>query len=186
MTIRKRLTTLLLAALAVAALALPAAAKDKTVTIIDDDGVTYVCTYVDGEHLRVVNKDTGEQVLDFDIEEMEQVIEDAMEEVESALEELEDLELDLHFGEDSFVRFEMGDERVFVDVDGIVSTVMDALKGLEGMDIRVNDFEWDGDGHGRHHDHDGKSSLEDELKQLRHEVRELKRELREAERRSRH
>lgn len=183
MTIRTRLTTLLLCALALATLALPAAAKDRTVTIIDDDGETYRCTYVDGQYLRVVNQDTGEEVLDFDMGEVERAIEEAMEGVHEAMEELEGLEMDLHFGEDSHFRFEMGDERAFIDIDGIMETVMAALEGLEDSEIHVNDFEWDV--RSDDHDHHG-DSVRQEIRDLREEVRRLKRELRESERRSRH
>lgn len=188
MTIRKRLTILLLSAFALAALALPASAKDKTVTIIDDDGTTYVCTYVDGDYLRVVNKETGEQVLDFDMAEVEATIEEAMEEVEEALEELEDLEFDFHFGDESYFRFENGDEKACVDLDGIMESVMASLEGLEDMEIHVNDFEWDDEGgeHERHMRIHERNRLEDELRELRREVRRLKRELRDSERRSRH
>jgi len=187
MTIRKRLTILLLSALAFAALALPASAKDKTVTIIDDDGTTYVCTFVDGEFLRVVDKETGESVLDFDMAEVEATIEEAMAEVGEALAELEDLEFDFHFGDESYFRFEKGDEKAYVDLDGIMAAVMGALEGLEDMEIHVNDLAWNDDGeHERHDRMHEQDRLEHELRELRDEVRRLKRELRESERRRRH
>ena len=185
MTIRKRLATLLLAALAVTALALPAAAKDRTVTIIDDEGVTYRCTYVDGQFLRVVNQDTGEQVLDFDMDEVEEAVEEAMEGVQEALEALEGLDFDFRFGDDNHVRFEMGDERVFVDFDGIMESVMSVLEDLDESEIHVNDFHWDSDHDDHDHDHEA-AALKDELRELRDEVRRLKRELRDSDRRSRH
>lgn len=186
MTTAKRLFLFALSVLTACALALPAVAEDRTMTIIDDDGVTYVCSYVDGEHLRVVNQDTGEEVLDFDFEELEETIEDAMEEVGEALEELEDIDLDIHFGEDSYFRFESGDDRIFLDMDGIMETVADVLEELGDMEIRVNDFEWsmDDERSSRRHDHD--ETLEEEIARLKDEVRDLRKELRRAERRDRH
>ncbi len=160
----KKMMTLVVFALALLAMALPVSARDKIVTIIDDDGQTYVCTYVDGERFQVVNQDTGEEVLDFDFQELEDTIEDAMEDVADALAELEDLNLDFHIGEDSYLRFEHGDERVFLDIDGIMTGVMEVIGSLGDIDI----------------------DLSAELDELRDEVMELKKELRAAERRSRH
>lgn len=189
----KRIMIWLLACAAIIAMALPAAAKDKTITVIDDDGETYVCTYIDGERLRVVNQDTGEEVLDFDIEDLEDTIEDAMEEVEDALEEIEDLDLDIHFGDDSYLRMELGDERVFVDVDAIIGNVMEALEAIDFESIDLGEIHWDDDDHDheirvRHRERieDDKDSLEDELDELRDEIKELKRELRKASRNRRH
>ena len=189
MSTHKRFALLALVALVAMALALPAAAKDKTMTIIDDEGVTYVCSYVDGEYLKVINQDTGEEVLDFDLEDLEDTIEEAMEDVEEALEELEDMDLNIHFGDDSFLRFESGDERIFVDVDGIITTVTSALSSLGEMDIHVNDFEWNHDGdhhHSRHRDRDHEETLKEEIERLRDEVQELRDELHKAERRAKH
>jgi hypothetical protein len=193
----KKIMTLVVFALAMLAMALPVSAKDKTVTIVDDDGQTYICTYIDGERLQVVNQDTGEEVLDFDFEELEDTIEDAMEDVAEALEELEDLDLDFHIGEESFLRFEHGDERVFLDIDGIMAGVMEVVGNLGEIDIDLSDIHIDSDDdheHVRHrirkelrhlkHDVDG--DLRSELEELRDEVMELKKELREAERKSRH
>ncbi len=183
-----KLTILLALVMTVSLLAVPAAAKDKTLTIVDDDGQTYVCTYVEGERIRVVNKGTGEEVLDFDIDDLEETIEEAMEDVEEALEELEGLDIDLHFGNDSFMRMELGDERVFVDVDAIIEGVMVAME-------HIGDIDFDEISHGRHivhvdrdddDDHDHDDSIAEELDNLRDEIKELKRELKKAAKKNRH
>lgn len=191
MTTLRRLMIPTVLLLIVSMLAVPAFADDKTITIIDDDGVTYVCTYVDGEYVKVVNKDTGEEVLDFDIEELEHTIEEAMEEVEEALEELEDLDIDLHLGgDDSFLRMELGDERVFIDVEAIVEGVMEAVEHIGEIDFGEIHIDHDHDREHAEHvkvrvKHD-RESLEDELDKLRDEIAELKKELKKANRGSRH
>jgi hypothetical protein len=193
MSTLRRLTILLSLVMTIALLAAPAAAKDKTVTIVDDDGQTYICTYIEGERIRVVNQDTGEEVMDFDVEDLEDTIEEAMEEVEEALEELEGLDIDLHIGDDSFLRMELGDERVFVDVDAIIEGVMEAVEHLDDIDfgdLEIGDVHFDRDHDSRHvymkHAHEDREDIEDELEELRDEIRELKRELRKAKRSDRH
>jgi len=190
MSTLRKLTILLSLVMTVALMAAPAAAKDKTVTIVDDDGEVYICTYLEGERVRVVNQETGEEVLDFDIEDLEDTIEDAMESVEEALEGLEGLDIDLHMGDDSFLRMELGDERVFIDVDAILEGVMEAVDHIGDIDfgdIEIDGWDCDDDHRVRvKHAHRHDDDIADELDELRDEIKELKRELRKATRSSRH
>jgi len=195
MTIQ-RLTLFTLFTFALMALALPVAAKDKTITIVDDQGETYICTYIEGERLHVVHKESGEEILDFDFEELENTIEDALEDVAETLEELEGLDFDFHIGDQSYVRFEHGDERVFLDVDGIIAGIMGVVENLSDLEIDLGEIHVDRDDDADHRDqvrreirhirHEADPELRDELEELRREVMELKNELRQAERRNRH
>jgi hypothetical protein len=200
MSTLRKLTILMSLVMTLVLLAVPALAKDKTVTLIYDDGQTYVCTYIDGERIKVVNQDTGEEILDFDIEDLEDTLEEAMEDVEEALDELEGLDIDLHLGDESFLRMELGDERVFIDMDAMIEGVMDAVASLDDIDfgeIDIDGLHFDSDDrdghhrvrvvHDRDHDHDhDNATISDELDKLRDEINELKSELRKAKRASRH
>ena len=176
MTPLKNLTRILLMLAITAFIAAPALAWDdddddvRTVTLINEDGETYICTLTEGEGLHVVNRDTGEEILDFDFASIEKVVEEAVGGVNEALRALEDLEIDVHFGGgENRMSFAMDDEDFDIDVDAIVSEIMDAIGEIDFSDLDIDDI------HVRHDDADG---ITEELDRLRDEIRELKRELR--------
>lgn len=176
----KNLTRILLMLAVTAFIAAPALAWDnddddvRTVTLIDEDGETYVCTLTEGEGFRVVNRDSGEEVLDFDFASIEKVVEEAMGGVQEALRALEDLEIDVHFGGgENRMSFAVDDEDFDIDVDAIVSEIMDAIGEIDFDDIDFDEI---------HMRHDHADGLGEELDRLRDEIRELKRELRKSSR----
>jgi hypothetical protein len=173
--------------LAVLIFAVPATARDheNEITIIDEDGVTYICKY-DDDNMRVFNKETGEEILEMDFQEIEDAINSAMNEVEDALEtvfeELSDIELDLHFGDDEHrLQLNMGDEDITIDFGEIFASLGEAFAEFEDLDcfhdgaIHINSDAFD------HHDHyrgdNDVSELRKEIKDLKRELRKLKREL---------
>jgi hypothetical protein len=180
MTPFKHLTKLFILLALPCLLAVPALARHhdddvRTFTLIDEDGETYICTLTDGEGFRVVHRDSGEEIIDFDFESIEGVVEEAMTGVHAALQALNDLEIDVRFGtEQNRLSFAFDDEDFEIDVDAIVADVMEAIEGIDFSEIDLDEI------HVRHDGHDGRDDLSRELDRLRDEIRELKRELRKA------
>lgn len=183
----KHSLTLLALLIAMIVFALPVLAGDRDehqITIIDEDGVTYICKYSE-DMMRVFNKETGEEIAELDFKEIERAIEDAMDGVEEALESafdsLEDMELDLHFGDnDNRFKLDLGDEDITIDFDELFESIGEVLEDLD-FDIDFDDHH-----HGREHrfhvqtDHDS-DDLMDEIDELKAEIRKLKKELRQKE-----
>lgn len=166
--------------------AAPAAAKDRddrdhTVTVINEDGQTYLCHFTEGKGLRVVEKDTGDVVVDLDLKEIGESVREAVASVNEALSDI-----DLNFrcrGDGHRVTFAVDDETVSVDVDAIMKEVGDALANLDEAfaEARVD--------HDRVRvDHDRAredvSELKAEVDRLQSELKDLQRELREERRRA--
>ncbi len=149
---------------------------DRTITVITDDGEHFVCHFDDGENIRMVNMNTGDEVFELDLGD----IEDALEEAFSGLEEaFDDMDLNLHIdGEDNFLRFAADDDEVIIDFDAIIDGVSEAVAALSEMDFVES--------HHRFRGAEGMEELEDELDALRDEMRELKRELKKERKRDRH
>jgi len=128
MNTRNTLLTALLAALLSTLLLVPALADDdkgRTVTVITEEGETYVCKFSDDDAIRMINSDTGEEIFELDLAAIEETLEDAFAELEEAL---EDFELDIHFDDDdSFVRVAALGEIDFVDTNH-------RFRGGEGME----------------------------------------------------
>lgn len=184
----KHLPQLLLLLLAIALFAMPAVAGDretKEVTIIDEDGVTYVCRY-DDDNLRVFNKETGEEVLEMDFDDIEKAIDKAMSQVEVALEnvfeELSDIELDLHFGgDDNQFHLDLGDEDITIDFDDLIASLGEVFADLENLEC-FHDGEIIINGHALHgSDGDDYSDLKEEISALKKELKQLKRELKKSD-----
>ena len=176
----KRFPILMLLMLALFVFALPALAGDKDehrITIIDEDGDTYICVY-DDDTMRVYNEETGEEVADVDFKEIEEAIEEAMEEVEDALESafesLADLDIDFHFGDgDNHFRLELDDEDFDIDFDDLFESIGDAL----------DDIDFDAIHHRRGHririsgDQDDVQDLVKEIEALKAEIKDLKKDI---------
>ncbi len=179
MNTRNTLLTALLAALLSTLLLVPALADDdkgRTVTVITEEGETYVCKFSDDDAIRMINSDTGEEIFELDLAAIEETLEDAFAELEEAL---EDFELDIHFDDDdSFVRVAADDSEVVVNIDAILEGVGDAVAALGEIDFVDTNHRFRGG--------EGMEELEDELDELRKEMRELKKELQKERRRNRH
>lgn len=150
--------------------------EDKTITVITDDGEHFVCRFSDDENIRMVNLDTGEEIFELDLGDIELAIEDAFEGLEDAF---DDMELNLHIdGNDNYLRFAEGTDEVILDFDAILDGVSEAVSALSEMDFVQS--------HHRFRGGEGMDELEEELDALREEMRELKKELKAERRRNRH
>ena len=150
--------------------------ENRTITVITDEGEKYVCTFSDDENIRMVNTDTGEEIFELDLGDIEQAIEGALEGLEEAF---EDMDLALHIdGDDNYIRFAADDDEVIVDFDAILDGVSEAVSALGEMDFIES--------HHRFRGAEGMDELESELDALREEMRELKKELRQERKRARH
>jgi len=149
---------------------------DRTITVITDDGEKFVCTFSDDENIRMVNIDTGEEIFELDLSDIELAIEEALEGMEEAF---EDMEFALHIdGDDNYIRFAADDDEVIVDFDAILEGVSEAVSALSEMDFIES--------HHRFRGAEGMDELEEELDALREEMRELKKELKRERKRARH
>ncbi|MBC8423759.1 hypothetical protein H8E07_06510 [bacterium] len=179
MNTRNGLLTALTAVLLAALLAVPVLADDdegRKITVITDEGETFVCHFDDDDAIRMINSDTGEEIFELDLAAIEETLEGAFAELEEAL---EDFELDVHFDDDdSFVRVASDDSEVVVNIDAILEGVGDAVAALGEIDFVDTNHRFRGG--------EGMEELEDELDALREEMRELKRELQKERRRNRH
>ena len=179
MTLHKTLSKLLIPLALTMLFALPALAWDRcddddvrTFTLIDEDGETFLCTLTNGEGFQVINKDTGEEIIDFEFESIELMVEEAMTGVHTALQALNDLEIDVHFGGgENRMSFALDDEDFDIDVDEIVAEIMEAIEEIDFDDIDMDEI---------HIRHEGRHEIRHELDRLRDEIRQLKRELRDA------
>lgn len=176
------LPALLPALLFTVAVALPAAARDRqrVVTVIDEDGETYVCRFEDGEGLRIFDKASGEEVFAFDVAEFEASLGDAMKEVQAVMADL-DLDIRATSGDDRVV-FACDGETVELDLEAAMEGVFTTLAALDDIDIDVDRIVREAhDVRVHRHGDDGSDadleSLQDELDQLGRELRELKQEL---------
>ncbi|MBU0742607.1 hypothetical protein KKG45_13160 [bacterium] len=176
---RNRFLAVLGAPLLTLLLGVPAQAGDgdgRTITLITDEGETYVCHFSDDDNIRMVNSDTGEEIFEIDLVEIEDTISEAFAEFEEAF---EDIELDIHFdGDENFLRMAADDGEVIVDIDAIIEGVSEAVAALGEIDFV--------DSHHRFRAAAGMEELENELDALREEMRELKKELKKERRRERH
>ncbi|MDO9172604.1 MAG: hypothetical protein Q7W29_12330 [bacterium] len=177
------LPALLPALLFTVAAALPAAARDRerVVTVIDEDGETYVCRFEDGEGLRIFDKSSGEEVFAFDVAEFEATLGGAMKEVQAVMADL-DLDIRATSGGDRVV-FACDGETVELDLEAAMEGVFTTLAALDDIDIDVDEIVREArDVRVHRHGGDGSDadleSLQDELDQLGREIRELKQELR--------
>ncbi len=172
-----RFLSVLGAAVLTLLLAFPVLADDeRTITLITDEGETFVCHFSDDENIRMVNSDTGEEIFELDLAEIEETLDNVFAELEEAL---EDFELDIHFdGEDNFLRVAADDDEVIVDIDAIIDGVSEAVMALGEIEFV--------DSHHRFRGGEGMEELEAELDALRKEMRELKKELKRERRRAKH
>jgi hypothetical protein len=169
--------------LLVVAAALPAAARDRerVVTVIDEDGETFVCRFEEGKGLRIFDKSSGEEVFAFDVAEFEATLGDAMKEVQAVMADL-DLDIRATSGGDRVV-FACDGESVELDLEAAMEGVFTTLAALDDIDIDVAEIVREAHDvrvH-RHRDTGGDADLESLQKELDHlsrEIRELKRELR--------
>ncbi len=150
--------------------------EDRTITVITDDGEKFVCTFSDDENIRMVNTDTGEEIFELDLGDIEEAIADALDGMEEAF---EDLDLALHIdGDDNYLRFAADDDEVIIDFDALLNGVSEAVSALSEMDFIES--------HHRFRGAEGMDELAAELDALREEMRELKKELRKERQRARH
>lgn len=181
------LPALLIVPLFAIAAAPPAAARDRqrVVTVIDEDGETYVCRFEEGKGLRVFDKSSGDEVFAFDVAEFQASLGDAMKEVQAVMADL-DLDIRATSGDDHVV-FACDGETVELDLDAVMEGVATALATLDDIDIDVDEIVREAHDVRVHRhgdadlDVDGDAdleSLQDELDQLGREIRELKQELR--------
>jgi len=178
MTDTKRLLSVLVTVLLSALLAAPAAADDdvRTITLVTDEGETYVCNFGDEDNIRMFNGDTGESVFELDLGAIEETIAEAFDEWEEAF---EDFELNLRVDDgDNFLRVAADDDEVIVNFDAIIEGVSEAVAALGEMEFVESRH--------RFRATEGMEELEDELDALRDEMRELKKELAKEKRRARH
>ncbi|MBK9303407.1 MAG: hypothetical protein IPM94_05850 [bacterium] len=179
MTRMPRPIALLPALLLVVAAALPAAARDRerVVTVIDEDGETFICRFEDGKGLRVFDKSSGDEVFAFDVAEFEATLGDAMKEVQAVMADL-DLDIRATSGDDRVV-FACDGETVELDLEAAMEGVFTTLAALDDIDIDVDEIVRESHDV-RVHDHGDAElgSLQEELDQLSREIRELKQELR--------
>ncbi len=188
MTRTLRPTLFLIALLLAALAALPAAARDRerVVTVIDEDGETFVCRFEDGQGLRIFDKSSGEEVFAFDVAEFEATLGDAMKEVQAVMADL-DLDIRATSGGDHVV-FACDGETVELDLEAAMEGVFTTLAALDDIDIDVGEIVREaGEEHAHRHDGAGgeMGSLQEELDQLRREIRELKQEMQQERDRSR-
>ncbi|MDO9694118.1 MAG: hypothetical protein Q7W56_05255 [Candidatus Latescibacteria bacterium] len=187
MTRMPRLIALLPALLLVVAAALPAAARDRerVVTVIDEDGETFVCRFEDGQGLRIFDKSSGEEVFAFDVAEFEATLGDAMKEVQAVMADL-DLDIRATSGGDRVV-FACDGETVELDLEAAMEGVFTTLAALDDIDIDVDEIVREAHDVRMHRhgdvdlDVEGDADLESLQKELDHlsrEIRELKQELR--------
>lgn len=169
--------------LLVAAAALPASARDRerVVTVIDEDGETFICRFEDGKGLRVFDKSSGDEVFAFDVAEFEATLGDAMKEVQAVMADL-DLDIRATSGDDRVV-FACDGETVELDLEAAMEGVFTTLAALDDIDIDVDRIVREAhDVRVHRHGDDGSDadleSLQEELDQLDREIRELKQELR--------
>ncbi len=177
------LPALLPALLFTVAAALPAAARDRqrVVTVIDEDGETYICRFEDGQGLRIFDQASGDEVFAFDVAEFEATLGDAMKEVQAVMADL-DLDIRATSGDDRVV-FACDGETVELDLEAAMEGVFTTLAALDDIDIDVDEIVREAhDVRVHRHGDDGSDadleSLQDELDQLGREIRELKQELR--------
>ena len=175
------------ALLLVALAALPAAARDRqrVVTVIDEDGETYVCRFEEGQGLRIFDKSSGEEVFAFDVAEFEATLGDAMKEVQAVMADL-DLDIRATSGGDRVV-FACDGETVELDLEAAMEGVFTTLAALDDIDIDVDEIVREAHDVRMHRHGDAEmgdgddadlESLQEELDQLGREIRELKQELR--------
>ena len=191
MTRMPRPIALLPALLLVVAAALPAAARDRerVVTVIDEDGETFVCRFEDGQGLRIFDKSSGEEVFAFDVAEFEATIGDAMKEVQAVMADL-DLDIRATSGGDRVV-FACDGETVELDLEAAMEGAFTALAALDDIDIDVDEIVREAHDVRMHRHGDADSdvgldisgdadleSLQEELDHLGREIRERKQELR--------
>ena len=138
---------------------------------IDDDQLTFIC-----------HEDGQEKITVLDLDGLDEMVDEVMEGVGEALAGLDDLQLDLHFGQDNMVRFATADQEFEVNLELIASQVGHALE----MALAELDHQDWSEAHQRHRSHvdleefEGIEDLEDlqsELDVLREEMTSLKREL---------
>ncbi|NTV03613.1 hypothetical protein HGA89_01680 [bacterium] len=181
MTRMPRPAAFLPALLLVVAAALPAAARDRerVVTVIDEDGETFICRFEDGKGLRVFDKSTGDEVFAFDVAEFEATLGDAMKEVQAVMADL-DLDIRATSGGDRVV-FACDGESVELDLEAAMEGVFTTLAALDDIDIDVDGIVREAHDVRVHRHADGDAdlgSLQEELDQLSREIRELKQEMR--------
>lgn len=178
MTRHLRSAALPAALLLVVLAALPAAARDRerVVTVIDEDGETYVCRFEEGKGLRVFDKSSGDEVFAFDVAEFQATLGDAMKEVQAVMADL-DLDIRATAGDDRVV-FACDGETVEIDLDAVMSGVETALASLDDIDLDIDGIVREAEEESRHRGGGEAAALQEELDQLRREIRELRQEMR--------
>lgn len=159
--------------------ALPAAAGDRqrVVTVIDEDGETYVCRFEEGKGLRVFDKASGDEVFAFDVAEFQATLGDAMKEVQSVMADL-DLDIRATAGGDRVV-FACDGEAVEIDLDAVMAGVETALASLDDIDLDIDGIVREAQlEDARRRDGGETDALQAELDELRREIRELRQEMR--------
>ncbi|MBA4378874.1 MAG: hypothetical protein C0395_09540, partial [Gemmatimonas sp.] len=140
MTRMPRPAAFLPALLLVVVAALPAAARDRerVVTVIDEDGETFICRFEDGKGLRVFDKSSGDEVFAFDVAEFQATLGDAMKEVQAVMADL-DLDIRATSGDDRVV-FACDGETVELDLEAAMEGVFTTLAALDDIDIDVDEI----------------------------------------------
>lgn len=140
----------------------------------------------DASVLRITTDDGEEQVIEFDLSLIEDVVAQAMVGMQEALADLSDLQIDIQIDPDESVVIGHGDEVVEVDIRGIMTEVNHVLaEAFQDLDM-----DFDAGSHryarSRSHGEDGDDAeleqLNEQLEQLRDEVRRLRAELRRLQR----
>jgi hypothetical protein len=152
-------------------------ADGSQIVIVGDDGEELTVTLADGA-LTMISTENGHTTTRImDMEAMGLLAADAVEEamwgMDEVLAELEDLQLDVHMGQDNRLNLKVDDTEFEVDLDQILSQVASAVQvGLDEIDT--------GDWTDRRSRWDDVSDAElrVELDNLKDEMKELRRELR--------
>jgi len=180
-TVKKRSTIAIFAVLglllATAALATEPgdATESRQIVIVGDDGERVVVS-LDGTELTVISEDAdGSSVRMVDMEQIGRLVGDALGDLDGHLAILQDLQLDMHMGNDNRLNVSWEDETFELDVNEIMVQIGEALE------TGLGDFDTDdwSDVHVRDRSDE---DLRQELRELKAELRELRQEFRELDR----
>ena len=149
---------------------------DHKLTVITDEGEEIVCVFGGDDVIRMMSSDSGDEIFELDLGDIEIAIGEAFDELEDAF---DDLDLNLHIdGDEKYMRFAADDSEVILDFDALIEGVSTACSALGDMNFVES--------HHRFRGAEGMEELENELDALREEMRELKKELRRERDRARH
>lgn len=150
---------------------------DARIVILGDDGEELTVTLANGALTVISTEDGCTTTRIMDMEAMGLLAADAVEEAMSGMDdvlaELDDLQLDMHMGQDNRLNLKLDDTEFELDLDQIVSQVASAVQS--GLD-EIDTSDWT-DQRGRWDDVSD-DELRTELDSLKDEMEELRRELR--------